>query len=393
MAFGDFTVTRASTKNVLGASGSFVSVANNVPAFEFNTDGSYRGLLVEPGATNSIRNNTMVGAVAGSPGTMPTNWTTVDAGLTREVLGTGTENGVNYIDIKYSGTASGTTLEIRTDANAAIVASNGQVWTQSYFIKTLASPTPPVGYLHIMNERTGAGAFVTSGSSSFTPTTSLARYRFTRTLAGGGTVERVQATLAISLVNGNSYDFSFRIGWPQMERESLATSPIITTGSTANRSADSVTLASASSLIGQSSGTLYVEYEVHGVNSTTARIFNVTDGSLLNRITLVTTPTAMNTRLIVTTGNVEQALISQVATASGIYKAGIAYAPDDIAFYLNGASIGTDTSATIPACNRVNIGTVETGTGGSTNFAGHIRSVSLFPTRLANATLVTLTTL
>ena len=52
MAFGDFTVDRNSTKYVLGSGGDIISYATDEPAFEFNTDGSYKGLLVEPAATN-----------------------------------------------------------------------------------------------------------------------------------------------------------------------------------------------------------------------------------------------------------------------------------------------------------------------------------------------------
>jgi hypothetical protein len=51
-AFGDFTVARTSVKRVLDASGVLASVAADTPAFEFNTDGTYRGLLVEPAGTN-----------------------------------------------------------------------------------------------------------------------------------------------------------------------------------------------------------------------------------------------------------------------------------------------------------------------------------------------------
>ena len=52
MAFGDFTVDRNSTKYVLGSGGTLVPVATDEPAFEFNADGTYKGLLVEPAATN-----------------------------------------------------------------------------------------------------------------------------------------------------------------------------------------------------------------------------------------------------------------------------------------------------------------------------------------------------
>ena len=50
--FGDFTVDRNSTKYVLGSGGTIIPSATDEPAFEFNADGSYKGLLVEPAATN-----------------------------------------------------------------------------------------------------------------------------------------------------------------------------------------------------------------------------------------------------------------------------------------------------------------------------------------------------
>lgn len=56
---------------------------------------------------NWIENNTNVGAVAGNPGTLPTGWAFDGSGLiTREVLGTGTQNGIPYVDIKFSSATS-----------------------------------------------------------------------------------------------------------------------------------------------------------------------------------------------------------------------------------------------------------------------------------------------
>jgi hypothetical protein len=88
-------------------------------------------------STNFIRNNTMAGAVAGTPGTIPTNWSiSGDAGITREIVGTGTSNGITYIDIRYSGTtpAVGGLNNINLDSLTAAAAVNGQSWTfLSYF--------------------------------------------------------------------------------------------------------------------------------------------------------------------------------------------------------------------------------------------------------------------
>jgi hypothetical protein len=44
MAFGDFAVTRPTSKTVTGADGNPVTYPPNFPAFEWNLDGTYRGV-------------------------------------------------------------------------------------------------------------------------------------------------------------------------------------------------------------------------------------------------------------------------------------------------------------------------------------------------------------
>ena len=48
----DFTVDRDTVKYVLNSSGDIASVAIDTPAIEYNADGTYKGLLVEPASTN-----------------------------------------------------------------------------------------------------------------------------------------------------------------------------------------------------------------------------------------------------------------------------------------------------------------------------------------------------
>ena len=72
------------------------SAAINVPRFDYDpTTLLPRGILVEISITNRVRNNTMAGVAAGTPGTLPTNWITFTGvtGLTREIVGTGTSPG------------------------------------------------------------------------------------------------------------------------------------------------------------------------------------------------------------------------------------------------------------------------------------------------------------
>ena len=399
MAFGDFTVTRASTKNVLGASGSFVSVANNVPAFEFNTNGSYRGLLVEPGATNLFLRSQEFG----------TTWGQVQLTVTSDA--TTAPDGTTTAD---------KLVESVNNANHRIgqgtTSVGDQVFTHSFFAKA--------------SERTWVGVYESTFQgvrfASFDLTNGVA-YVNASTVAGFGTTASIQnvgngwyrCSCTAKVPTGTASGSRGFIGnimimtgettetytgdgtsglfvWQaQMETGSVATSPIVTTAGTASRVGDVVTLASASSVIGQSAGTLYVEAERIGfLNNLVERLFNVTDGSAsANRIMLLIQENTKVARLIVTASSVAQADIVGSTLVSGVFKMAGAYATDDVALYLNGASVGTDTSATIPACNRVNIGTLETGATGTATFNGWIRSVALFPTRLDNTTLATLTTL
>jgi len=216
----------------------------DVPRLDYrNADGTLNScprLLLEPQRTNGIRNSSMVGAVAGSPGTLPTNWSIAgSAGLTQTIVGVGTENGIQYIDVKLSGTAIGTDVEIRLESQTQIVAANAQVWTQSIYLKTISEPSPPASYRLFMIERTAGGSSVASGlSSNLSVNSSLNRFSFTRTLSGGVTVERVQPSIFMSLTIGATYDFTIRIAAPQMELGAYATTFIPTTTAAVTRLAD-----------------------------------------------------------------------------------------------------------------------------------------------------------
>jgi hypothetical protein len=361
MAFGDFTVVRASNKRVTGSSGSSVTYANNVPAFQFNDNGTYRGTSVELGATNQIRNNSMVGAVAGTPGTLPTNWSESTRGLTREVVSIGTELGVGYIDLRYSGTPTSTGgLVVITETSTATTASTGQAWTGSVFLKKIAESAPPDLYRLNVTENTSIGGFVKSNNLTVIPTSSLVRYSQPLTLSGGATVGRVQFAFGVGLTFGQSYDFTIRIGWPQMELGLVDTSPIVTAGSTASRAKDDITLTGASSLIGQTQGAICAGFQV--TNAGTSRIIYTVfeDASNFIRLRLTTTNTLIAE---VTQGGTPQASIeSSALTTNTRYGAVLSYDNNSVFLSLDGAQVGsTDTSATIPTCSKANVGSDDAG--------------------------------
>jgi hypothetical protein len=340
----------------------------------------------------------MTGAVAGTPGTLPSNWTNELRGLTREIIGTGTENGVTYIDIKLSGTSTATeNLLWRFDNTTQIGATTSQAWTHSVFVKIVSSTAVPSVFNLVQVERTALGVATASAILPITPTTTLTRFSYPRTTSGVGT-ERIEGFLNAPVTNGASYDFTIRIGWPQMETGSVATSPIVTTAGTANRAADVVSLTGASSLIGQTEGTLFVETELPsyniGANSSCLLAVNVNGASdiFTNAIFIGCVAGSVNQpRFRVSASGSNTADIQMSANRpAGIYKFAGAYASNDAAFYANGAQVGTDSSVTVGANAEIYIGYSPVTARQQVCW---IRFVALFPTRLANASLATLTTL
>jgi hypothetical protein len=163
----------------------------------------------------------MVGASA--PSTIPTNWTLTTGGLTFTVIGTGTEDGLTYIEINATGTASASNARIGFDSATQILGATGQYWTNSFYFKKVSETAAPDSYAMAIFENTSAGSLVVANVGSFPATTSLARYSYTVLTSGGATVARVQPFVRFSLTVSASYNFTFRIAATQMEQGDIAT--------------------------------------------------------------------------------------------------------------------------------------------------------------------------
>jgi hypothetical protein len=367
----------------------------DVPRLDYrNADGSLNScprLLLEPQRTNSIRNSTMVGAVAGSPGTLPTNWSVIGgAGLTQTIVGTGTESGLTYLDVRYNGTATSTdVIRLTQETNTGIAASNGQTWSLSPYVKvTIASGATP-SYSLRMAERTAIGSLITVGTQSATFTSTLTRQTYTRTLIGGGTVGAVVPEIGITVTNGAAYDFTIRIAAPQMELGAYATTFIPTTTAAVTRLADSASKTGVASLIGQTEGTLFLD-AVLTKDSTTGFLLQVSDGTQNNRVQ-ITLSTILAWQV---TGSNLVGINGTIGfTDNTRLKMAFAYKSGDSAFYINGVKVTStiEVSLNVPtALNRIDIARNHTSAFPVTE---QVNQAALFPTRLANDRLAELTTL
>lgn len=206
---------------------------SGTPTALYRTDASGRYLLYATPRTNYVRNSTLTGTVAGTPGTMPTNWVaTVSGGISRQVVGSGTTNGIPYVDVRFFGTPASTALNtLSFEGNAIIPLPNGQQWTGSAFMALVAGTLTNVTSFGLGYREADAGGAATASSltTAVALTADLTRYSVAH-LNSMATTVYSNFTLRWAYANtATAVDFTVRVGLPQMEKGGVATSPILTT--------------------------------------------------------------------------------------------------------------------------------------------------------------------
>lgn len=366
-----FAVSRAGTKWTLRKNGNLEEWPANLPAFEWNAGGTYRGVSVEPGATNIClqsqtfssgtwaKNATGVNTAVGTSG--------IEANVATAPDGTLTADRVNFLN--------------QSDADAGLhqsfATSVSTAYTNSIYVKGEGSDIGKQIRARI-RRNTGTANTVTT-TITLTGEWQRVSTNYT-TLADNTNVQLVFSSAVGGAVTALIWQNQFELG-------SVATSIIPTVASTANRVADSVTLTGASALIGQTQGWVFAQVNLRAYASVLSRriIDLYTDGN--NRISL-TYESGGALAAIIVLGVVVQAGISTSVITAGTYKIAMAYANNDVVFYVNGVQIGTDVSATIPATSIIGIGS---GSGG-VQLGDNVLAVANGMTRIPNAQLQALTT-
>jgi hypothetical protein len=176
----------------------------------------------------------------------------------------------------------------------------------------------------------------------------------------------------------------------QVEASSYPTSYIPTTSASATRVADACFKTGITSLIGQSEGTMFCEFNAIGSYDTNNMLCTLSDGTGNNRIFLNLTDGVGNLEAVITTSGSLVSLYVGTPPSVGRHKIAIAYKSNDVVLYLDGTLLFTDTSVSIPATSKLNIGSYFNETF---PFNSGINQSVLFKTRLTNAELASITTL
>jgi hypothetical protein len=196
------------------------------------------------------------------------------------------------------------------------------------------------------------------------------------------------ATSAIS--ETNSLSTSVFLWGAQLEAGAYATSYIPTTSASVTRNADQVSNTSASSLIGQTQGTIFLDFTLLPNNPNTSYLFSISDGTQSNLIKseiFAPSPTVFQFRTgIATLGASQMDAFTNITQLNN--KMAISYKLNEVKIFLNGVLVVTDTTATIPATSGVYLGS-RNNVG---NYIGsYYKSFMLFPTPLTDGEMSMLT--
>jgi hypothetical protein len=327
---------------------------------------------------------------------MPTNWSiTANAnGVTSEIIGTGTETGLAYIDIKISGTPTGTgSVFINFDGATAITAATGQTWTTSAYAKLAAGAVTNATCSLNIRGLDAAGVQVgTSTTTNFTPTSSglnTQRSSVARALADAG-VERVQGRALVAYTSGDPIDLTLRIAAPQLEQGAFPTSYIPTTTAAATRSADVAYITPISSFYNSVEGTLFLEHAPLYGSEADLGIGVISFGTSSAEILSI----QGDGRAIATSSSATQASLETggFATRGAVTKRIFSYKENDFAATGNLLlpTINTDTSGVVPT----GLGELRFARAASRTptVSNHIRKIAYWPKRLTNTLLEQLTT-
>ena len=395
------TATRSGTATFFDSTGTLQNAAANTPRVSYDPANLSLGpfLLAEEERTNSIRNNTMQGAVAGAPGTFPTNWSELTvAGVTRSILAVSSEDGIPYIDVRIAGTPTTTAnYSIRAEQTNQIVASSEQLWTGSFFARVIAGTIGGANPRVLVNERTAVGGFIGSTVTPLVAAGNLrsARTAVTRTVSASG--GRVDPSMIVSCTKGVPIDITLRIGLPQLELGATASSPILTFGSAVTRSADNLPVTNlAATGFNASEGTIYCAWArdsasgaATGGAASVPRIWALGTASAgLMQLR----PFSENSLEFVGSPNGSSLYVaSSPWSQSGINKTACAYAVDNCAAVTNSGVVGTD--ATVGSFSGLGIDRLALGANvtGNSPLQGRIYQAAIIPQRVSDSALQRLT--
>jgi hypothetical protein len=343
IAGGVATFTRAQVAAVstaFNAAGDLVEYAADVPRF----NGAAQRLLIEGQQTNQISNVRAEGGASGSPGTQPTNYviTAAPSGLTRTITVGVAYKGMTGVRVRYNGTpAAPGAVSIAFDANTAIAAAPGAVWSGGYLWRLAAGSLSGVTQVRAQfGWRDGGGASLGPTSHTLTDSGGDNFFSATSTAVAGTAFVQLLHRVDFSAV---PLDFTFELFIPQLCLAPFIGAPILPpvgVPGASTRGQDNFTSTFAS-LFPTGVGTVLGSFMLPQNASAGADqvLFDINDGSVNNRIRLrnVAGGATLVAGRVIGGASTDATTIGSM-TAGTLFRVGLTFDGTTIAANFNGGS-------------------------------------------------------
>ena len=339
-----------------------VGPVSGLPRLDYSGGASCCSLLLEPQRTNYWPYSEQI-----SQWYAPADGVTLTSNTTETLSPEGYYNaskivvvGGNKRNYQITSSIAGTGtislfVKAGTGTDISLLTSSGSVYVSFNISTQVVTPT------------TGTGTITSYGNGWY-------RITATGTLGAGEVVQ---------VVYGGSAGASFYIWGATVEQGAYSTSYINTLSSAVTRVADAAYKTGISSLIGQTEGTMFWDGTIDNFsNFATLLSLEGVSNSFIYFISY-----SGGLTFEVRSNNIVSASYASAIT-TGAHKIALAYNASQVAIYIDGVSVYTDYSVTIPATSNLYLA----------GWSGYNQSIKtkqalLFKTRLSNADLATLTSL
>ncbi|MGE5515077.1 MAG: phage head spike fiber domain-containing protein [Bacteroidota bacterium] len=381
------TFTRATSATYVNALGQIATAAAGTLRYDFDpVTGEFLGCLIEETRTNLLTYSAQLDNAA---------WTKGNATVIADAVAA--PDGVTAADKLVESTANG-----QHQSYQQVSIGVGTARCYSVFVKAagrmkgnIAIDNGGADLARVTFDLSSAtvGAVTTGGA--ITGVTSGIRsygngwYRvWVAGVLSGGTVGN--NILRIDAGGGDSYIGDGASGlyvWGQQSENGLfPTSYMPTTSASATRNADVLTVAVGGIPFNPVEGTIYIHGDMLSMTGS-PWIVGIDDSTSNNNILIYAT--GGTPYGFVNAGGVNQANVSSGVTVAvnTAFKIALAFRANDFAIVSNGNAPGVDAAGSVPTVTTVRIFGHGLGTLGS----GHVRHLAIFPRRLTNADLQTIT--
>ena len=353
-------------------------ITENLPRIDYS--GGCGSLLLEPQRTNAIPHSEYFDDFIPSAGYVVANQSTSPEGVNNAYLIYPATNGQNRGVYKLIG--AGTTGSV-----SCFVKSAGKRYA-------LLGTDNTTNYLCVFDLQEGSVVVEPTNYTGTIESFGNGWYRITASYVNGTALNYpfigvADDTNRSVIVDGTKGLYIY--GMQYEVNVSYPTSYIPTYGSAATRTVDACSKTNISNIIGQTEGTLFVDFEFNSSKDHYWAVATLMGSNTSELIELYGGPNSNNLAFAINDNGTNQFLKS-APLSFGKHKVAIAYAKNNTVAYIDGHIIDSvDTSCTIPTLTQLAIGKFSYSSSSSFSLGDNINQALLFKTRLTDTELAALT--